>query len=180
MSVDQSFAYAYHPETGVSTGIINLLKDPLDKGKYQLWANCTVKEPLKPKFGFEVIFNKDLDNWEYIENHIGKKGYINDQPYEVKKLGPLPEGFSIQLSFEYTKQAREELLSNICRIILNSTDYLLMPDYELENEDKELLINFRKIIRNLDKQEDYPWLDKEINEIIPTWPLKTKKCPYNV
>lgn len=32
--------------------------------------------------------------WEQVETHKGKEGYVNGQPYTIKKHGPLPEGWS--------------------------------------------------------------------------------------
>lgn len=32
--------------------------------------------------------------WEQIEDHKGKRGYVNGQPHEIKDYGPLPAGWS--------------------------------------------------------------------------------------
>ncbi|WP_298998189.1 phage tail protein [uncultured Desulfovibrio sp.] len=32
--------------------------------------------------------------WEQVEDHKGKSGYVNGQPYEIKEYGPLPKGWS--------------------------------------------------------------------------------------
>jgi ABC-type cobalt transport system substrate-binding protein len=34
------------------------------------------------------------EKWEQVEDHKGKRGYVNGQPHEVKEYGPLPDGWS--------------------------------------------------------------------------------------
>lgn len=46
--------------------------DPLEtelKGEtvYLHSANSTLKKPLEPKEGFDVVFNPEVDEWEYID-----------------------------------------------------------------------------------------------------------------
>ena len=46
--------------------------DPLESEKqgktiYLLSANATFKAPLPPKEGFAVVFNPEVDEWEYID-----------------------------------------------------------------------------------------------------------------
>ena len=33
-------------------------------------------------------------NWVQVEDHKGKSGYVDGQPYEMKEYGPLPDGWS--------------------------------------------------------------------------------------
>ncbi len=56
-------------------------------------CNGTYDKP-KSKEGFLPRWNGEA--WEQIENHKGKTGYINGEPYEIKEYGPLPEGWSTE------------------------------------------------------------------------------------
>lgn len=176
----QLFAYSYRPIIGTNYNIlegkIKLFEDPLEPGNYPLFANCTLKEPLKDKKGFVISFNIEKDEWEYIENHIGEEGYIKDNPYIIEDYGPIPDGFTNQLSLNKQYELRKEEVDSICKTILNRTDYLLMPDYQLDVESKNQIIEFRHLLRSLDKKEEYPFFNQEIP--IPDWPLKNKKCSY--
>ena len=58
------------------------------------------------------------NDWEQVENHVGKQGYVDGAPFTVTEYGPLPEGWSeikpepektlerIQAEFEGLIQAR--------------------------------------------------------------------------
>ncbi len=33
-------------------------------------------------------------SWEQVENHVGEKGYINNEPFEIKEYGQYPDGWA--------------------------------------------------------------------------------------
>ena len=157
---------------------IRLFEDQLEPGTYPLFADCTTIPPLPEKDGHVIHFNTDLQQWEYIENHIGEIGYINDVEVIVSKFGPLPKNFSTELSISKQLVNRIALIDITCKNILSSTDFLLMADYPLSEQDKLIIIEFRNTIRNIDKLDGYPWLNGTIP--YPSWPLINKTCPYSI
>lgn len=53
--------------------------------------NCVAAKPeLKP--GFIPRWNGN--KWMQTENHMGRQGYINGQPFLIQEYGPLPDGWS--------------------------------------------------------------------------------------
>lgn len=40
------------------------------------------------------VENPQATDWEYVENHKGKEGYVDGKPYKVLDYGPLPKGWS--------------------------------------------------------------------------------------
>lgn len=177
-----NIAYSYRqfrPDSlyKVFNGKITLFEDPKNPGHFPLFANTTTKEPLPPKNNYIVCFNEDIDEWEYIENHVGQKGFLNDNEYIIKDLGPLPEGFSTTISEAKYYQIRLNNVKMLIQTLLTKTDYLILPDYPLSEDEKNKIIELRSIIRNLDKNENYPFIHQVIP--IPEWPLVNKKCPYS-
>lgn len=53
--------------------------------------NCVIAAP-KLKDGFIPHWNSE--KWEQIENHKGRKGWLNGQAHIIAEYGPLPEGWS--------------------------------------------------------------------------------------
>jgi hypothetical protein len=46
----------------------------------------------EPMEGFVPVWNGSA--WTHVEDHRGKKGYVNGEEVEIKEIGPLPEGWS--------------------------------------------------------------------------------------
>lgn len=159
-------------------GKIELLEDPLQPGEYPLYAKCTGVEPLPYKNNLDQHFNIETQQWEYLENHIGENGYIDGKQFTINDYGPYPDGFTKELPLAKQKEIYEIAFKQKILSILNSTDFLMMPDYPLGQEDKNKLIEFRHILRNLDKQDGYPWFNDD-SFIFPKWPLEgVKSKPY--
>ena len=57
-------------------------------------ADATTLQPPAQREGFARVLNLAGDSWEYIEDHLGKEGFIEGQPHTVRDLGPLPAGWS--------------------------------------------------------------------------------------
>ena len=81
------------------------------------------------------------EKWEQVENHRGKKGWLNGVEAEIKDFGPLPVGWSDT----EPPPTEEELRKR-----------------EIERIEAALLEIDRKSIRALrdDTEEDRAWLDK--------------------
>ena len=79
--------------------------------------NSTIVKP-ELKEGYAPIWNGEI--WDYIEDHRGEKGYIGKEPIEIKELGPLPDGFSIEepelTSEEIKEQNRQKILFSLSQI----------------------------------------------------------------
>ena len=59
-------------------------------------------------------------SWDYVEDHRGKRGWVNRAPVVVEALGPLPEGFSMEepepTPEEIAASRRKEILAELARI----------------------------------------------------------------
>lgn len=79
--------------------------------------NSTVMKPEIHK-GFVPVWNGEA--WDYVEDHRGEKGWVNRVPVEIKELGPLPDGFSVEepapTAEELAVQRRQEILAELDRI----------------------------------------------------------------
>lgn len=50
----------------------------------------------KPTFVDGYIPRWRNGKWNQVETHVGEKGFVNNEPFEVKNHGPLPEGFTTE------------------------------------------------------------------------------------
>lgn len=117
------------------------------------------------------------DAWEVIEDHrqsLDEKGtkqggtpyWLPDQGDDwqsparyMEDLGPLPAG-AVMVRPEKPAPTEAELFQQLRaerdrRIA--ATDYLLMPDYPLDDTLKEAVRLYRQALRDLPSQEDAPW-----------------------
>ena len=86
----------YNKETKEFTTSTNATENPLEKGKYIVPANATIKEPLPLKDGYAICFNETKEEWEYQEDNRGKTVYSTTDKTESKisYLGVLKDGFT--------------------------------------------------------------------------------------
>ena len=124
----------------------------------------------------------NIDN-EYDCNEILKKGARELTKEEIKKYGM--EGYENLVSLVNTKvnedgtitfipPSKEEfeepyiVAFNMKRLdLLNATDYLIMPDYPIDENKKEKVKAYRQYLRDMTKLPDYPFINKPI-----PWPKK--------
>lgn len=81
------------------------------------------------------------------------------QPRQMTRIGPLPEGALLERP-EKPRPTREELFAGLraARAArLAATDYLLMPDYPLDQDKKAGLLAYRQALRDLPGQPGAPW-----------------------
>lgn len=64
---------------------------------------------------------------------------------------------------EEIKQKEVEMLSSELKAKrdaeLNATDFYLMPDYPISEEDLKLIQSYRQALRDLPQQEDFPYVE---------------------
>lgn len=79
--------------------------------------NSTTIEP-DAREGYVPVWNGGA--WEYIEDHRGERGWVNRVPFEIKELGPLPDGFAAEepepTPEELAERRRQEILAELDRI----------------------------------------------------------------
>ena len=75
--------------------------------------------PVQPVFkeGYVPCWNGNT--WEQVEDHKGKEGYVNGEPFAVAAYGPLPEGWS-ETPPPPTPKAQRELLSTAIQTHLDA------------------------------------------------------------
>ncbi len=58
--------------------------------------------------------------WQQVQDHRGKEGYLNGQPFTIKDLGPLPHGFSTTppppTPEELKERRKQEILTELARL----------------------------------------------------------------
>lgn len=91
--------YIYDEKTKEFTGTQNAFIDPLEtkkqgKNVYLVPANATDKKPLETKENQAVIFNGS--EWEIIADYRGKTYYVGTEQHEMKELGDLPKGATLE------------------------------------------------------------------------------------
>lgn len=69
---------------------------------------------------------------------------------------------------EENKISPEDLIRDKRNFLLYETDYLMLPDVQISEEDKKEVIAYRQALRDITKQSGFPWLDE--TEI--PWPDK--------
>ena len=94
--------------------------------------------------------------WIAIEDHRGKKGYLDGQPHEIKEYGPLPEGWSdtpppptADQLFAALRTSRDARLAH--------TDKMLLPDYPINADGLTQIKVYRAALRDLPDQPGSPW-----------------------
>lgn len=179
--LDTPRAWSYTPIPGTTYNIlkseIRLLEDQLQPGEYPVYADSTGVEPQEEKDGLVQSFNETTQKWEYVEDHRGETGFIDGKPYVIEQFGPWPTGFTKELPLSKKIENHTNELKYQIKLMLKNTDYLMMPDYPLGEEDKKKIMEFRYQLRNLDKQEGFPWYGEESK--LPEWPLEgIKTKPY--
>ena len=133
--------------------------DPLEsqaQGK-AVWvhpADSLLTPPPEPKDGHERIA-KD-DTWDYVENHIGREGYVDGVYTRVAQYGPLPDGWSDTPPPPTTEELMHRLRSARDGR-LSATDKYLMPDYPISPAELADIKAYRQALRDLPAQPGAPW-----------------------
>lgn len=150
-------AYRYD-EQGIYVGQDEAFIDPLEskiagQDVFVLPADCTFVVPLADLEGFVQRWKGTA--WEYVENHIGKTGYVNGEFFEVKEYGPLPAGWS-----ENAPDPTEEDIALQVRMErdakLIATDKYLVSDFPIDTVRLEEVKKYREALRALPEQKEFP------------------------
>ena len=112
-----------------------------------------------------------------IENHKGKSGYVNGEPYEIKEYGPLPEGWSdtppaptIEELFDRLRSFRDARINSVLWMRERHADELeLGKQTTLTAEQHTLLLTYLQALRDLPSEQGAPWDGGR--ELTP-WPIK--------
>lgn len=125
--------YIYDEKTKEYTGAQNAFIDPLETKKqgkdiYLVPANATDKKPLETKENQAVIFNGS--EWEIIADYRNKTYYIGTEQYEMKELGDLPKGATLEpVEPEKTlDELKSEKLSELTTITSKFDNQLVNTD----------------------------------------------------
>ncbi len=104
-------------------------------------------------------------NWEQVEDHKGKRGYVNDEPYERKECGPLPEGWSdtpppptTEELFARLRNQRDAHINSVLWMRERHADELeLGKETSLIPEQYTALLTYIQAMRDLPAQPGAPW-----------------------
>jgi len=96
----------YYSESGFYLGENTAMPNPLEIGEYLIPSNATAIAPPSAGIDETAIFDTVSESWSVVANHIGKDGYLNDEPYTVTELGDLPVGFSLDKPLSVLKQEK--------------------------------------------------------------------------
>lgn len=151
-----------YDERGIFVGAEETELDPLEsklQGKevFLLPPNATFIAP-EENSGFVPVWNGE--KWEQVEDHRGVEYWLPVDKYgmrarEMEEIGPLPEGATTtapeQTDEELAAQVRSERDGKIAE-----TDYLVMPDYPLSEEDRAIVTTYRQALRDVPAQDGFP------------------------
>lgn len=130
-------AYKYKDD-GIYEGEVNCQIDPLESEKagyeiYLLPANATYTKPLDPKEGYGVKYDKEKDEWEYVE----------------KKKDPEPE------PYVPTQEDKENQVKGTRNYYLQQTDFTQLDDAPYTEEEKAAYREYRQYLRDFTDQEEW-------------------------
>ena len=125
-------------------------------------ANATLIEPPAAIEKHVRVFKNG--SWTQVQDNRGTKYWLPDdnwqaEPREMKDLGPLPDG-AVTVRPEKPAPTEAELFQQLRAERdrrLAATDYLLMPDYPLDDTLKGAVQAYRQALRDLPSQEGAPW-----------------------
>ena len=104
-------------------------------------------------------------DWEQVEDHRGKSGYLNGAPYTIKEYGPLPEGWSdtpppptTEELFDRLRGQRDAHINSVLWMRERHSDELALgTEPTLTPEQYTALLTYIQALRDLPAQEGAPW-----------------------
>ncbi len=104
-------------------------------------------------------------DWEQVEDHKGKSGYVNGQPHEIKEYGPLPEGWSVtppppttEELFARLRGQRDAHINSVLWMRERHTDELALgKEPTLTPEQYTALLTYIQALRDLPSQPGAPF-----------------------
>ena len=156
--------YSYDDKTGEYMGKYPAQRDKLEtkaRGAdvWLLPANATFLPPPFAADGTVPFWNGTA--WELKEDNRGKEYWLHGDnwqadPRVMKELGPLPDGATFERP-EPTEEEKFMLLRGMRNGKIMMTDYLLMPDYPLSDDQRTVVQAYRQALRDLPAQSGAPW-----------------------
>lgn len=70
--------------------------------------------------------------WEQVENHKGKTGYLNGEPYIIKEFGPLPDSWDKNAPEPTNEQLMEVRINEIDAAIIVLEQKTIRPTLAIE------------------------------------------------
>ncbi|MDY0258514.1 MAG: tail fiber assembly protein [Desulfovibrio sp.] len=138
---------------------------PLHPYTYSMYATPGTFPPLNalrkelPAEKDGIHFGEKDGEWVEIEDHRGKSGYVNDEPFLIQDFGPLPEGWSDTPPLPPPLIVEElfERLRNERNARVTATDKYLLADYPIGAEELGNIRTYRQALRDLPAQEGAPF-----------------------
>ena len=104
-------------------------------------------------------------DWEQVEDHKGKSGYVNGQPHEIKEYGPLPDGWSDTPPppttgelFDRLRSFRDARINSVLWMRERHSDELeLGTEPTLTPEQYTALLTYIQALRDIPAQPGAPW-----------------------
>lgn len=119
--MEEQIFYRYHHKTK------EYLCIEIDERGAVSISSCTKIKPTETKEGFAICFNKEEQNWEFIEDNRGKTVYDIEtkQSLNVDYLGAIKENFTTLEPFSYC--------------VWDSKKNIWIEDTQAKNEAEELV-----------------------------------------
>lgn len=125
-------------------------------------ANATLIEPPAAIEKHVRVFKND--SWTQVQDNRGTKYWLpgddwQTEPHEMEDLGPLPDG-AVTVRPEKPAPTEAELFQQLRSERdrrLSATDYLLMSDYPIPDDQRAAVQVYRQALRDLPAQEGAPW-----------------------
>lgn len=140
--------YNYHPETKEFLNEDIADKNPLEKNKYLIPANATTLEPIRTNEDEVATYKKG--QWVIEPDLRGRTGYHREtgELITILEIGEIPEYFS-EIKPEKTHEEKFQDIRNKRNLLLLDSDKYMIADFPLTNEQKELVLAYRQLLRDL-------------------------------
>jgi hypothetical protein len=87
-------------------------------------ANASRTAPNESE-GFWPVWNGS--GWELMEDHRGEKGWLSGQEFEIKDLGPLPEGWSWEQPPPSPEELKAQALARLQGLLVHIDSASIRP-----------------------------------------------------
>jgi len=158
----------YDPATGAYLGPTPADLDPLEteaagEERYLIPAHATDQAPPDVPAGRVARWTGTA--WEVVEDLRGARYWLpgDDWTHEGREMadfGPLPDGASPtrpEMPEEMRLAQAAEAVRSERDSRLRDCDYLMMPDYPIEEEQRAAWAAYRQALRDLPQAEGFPW-----------------------
>lgn len=173
------YAYCYD-KNNIFCGEEECHLDILESAKAgkEIWllpSNATFVAPPDSQSGF--VLHWTGTEWEQVEDHKGKSGYVNGELYEIEEYGPLPKGWSetlppptVEELFDRLRSFRNAYINSVLWMRERHADEIALgKETTLTSEQYTALLTYVQALRDLPTQVGAPWDGG--GELTP-WPIK--------